>query len=169
MVKTGYAFIRESEGGRVELMSVGTISTDSKSTLSKRIQVISKTMAMLIKETRPDLAVVERVIVNINPKTSLALGEARGAILSTLTMQNIDIVELTPMQVKLGVTGKGRATKVQVATMVRQILKIPKNDILTNDETDAIACALSQREPKFKIVGNTAYHTIRFRRGKRRV
>ena len=84
--------------GRVELMSVGTISTDSKSTLSKRIQVISKTMAMLIKETRPDLAVVERVIVNINPKTSLALGEARGAILSTLTMQNIDIVELTPMQ-----------------------------------------------------------------------
>lgn len=95
----------------------------------------------LLEQHQPDLVAVERLFFTKNRTTGIAVGQARGVILECVESLGLRAVELTPNEVKQGVTGDGSATKQGVAKMVRLILG--RHDLkLIDDATDAIAIAL---------------------------
>ena len=95
----------------------------------------------IIENYNPDAMSIEELFFNNNAKTAINVAQARGVILVTARMHNLDIFEYTPLQVKQAVTGYGRADKIQVQRMVKMILneeKLPKLD----DVTDSMAMAI---------------------------
>src|SRR5690606_39274543 len=96
----------------------------------------------VIKDSGPDLIVVEELFFNTNAKTALIVGQARGVALLACEQEGISTVSYTPLQIKMALAGYGRAEKSQVAQMVKSLLNlktIPKPD----DITDALAAALT--------------------------
>lgn len=143
---TGYAFIREN-GNKIEAINYGVITTPAKMEFVDRLKVIAEDLNELIKRYKPDYAGIEKIYFAKNAKTAIDVGQARGAILLTLVQKNIPIVELTPLQVKQGITGYGKAEKRQIQEMVKSILglkSIPKPD----DAADALAIAITAMNSK---------------------
>jgi len=143
---TGFAFIRES-GNKVEPLNYGVIRTPAKMEFSERLKIIADDLAHLIKKYQPEYAGIEKIFFAKNTKTAIDVGQARGAILLTLVNHNVPIIELTPLQVKQGITGYGKAEKRQVQEMVKSILNlkaIPKPD----DAADALAIAITAMHSK---------------------
>lgn len=131
---TGYGLI---DDGRVE--NYGLIKPEGDTT-SLRIRSLYEKFSEIIENLNPDIAAVEEIIYNKNPKSFYLLGLAKGVILLALEEKGIEIHEIPPTRVKLAVTGNGRAKKDQVAYMVKKILGI--EDDLKEHITDALACAL---------------------------
>ena len=92
------------------------------------------------EEYRPDITVCEIVFVNVNPKSTLLLGQARGAAIGALVSRSLDVHEYTALQVKQALVGYGRASKNQVQVMVQRLLLLP--GIPSPDAADALACAV---------------------------
>ncbi|MFA5020701.1 MAG: crossover junction endodeoxyribonuclease RuvC [Patescibacteria group bacterium] len=137
---TGYGFIA-ADGGELELIAYGTIKTHKSSGLGERLSELEKQLSKLIDEYRPEIAVIEQLFFCNNAKTALIVGQARGVALLTAYNAGLKIFELTPLQVKQGITGYGGADKKQVQAMVKIILKLketPKPD----DAADALAMAI---------------------------
>ena len=125
----------------LELLDYGIIATSPKQTTGERLLKLYKEISALIKRLKPDVLVVEKLFFFKNLKTALPVSEARGVILLAAANQKIKVIELTPLQIKMGICGYGRADKQQVQKMLKEILdleKIPKPD----DAADAIAAAL---------------------------
>lgn len=138
---TGFAFLREKRDG-FEILNYGVIKTPSDIDFVDRLKILSKDLNQLIKKYKPDIAGVEKLFFAKNTKTAIDVGQARGVILLSLVQNNIPIIEITPLQVKQGITGYGKADKKQIQDMVKTILKlnsIPKPD----DSADAIAVAIT--------------------------
>lgn len=109
--------------------------------LSMRLREIHDDLSTCILETRPELAVVERLYFAANERTAMDVAHARGVILLTLEEHGIPILEPTPLQLKSGITGDGKADKTQMQQMLVQMLSlsdIPKPD----DAADALALAV---------------------------
>ncbi len=137
---TGYGLVRE-ENGQAVALAYGAITTPSDLPLPGRLKQIQRDLAAVVEQYRPDQSAVEQLFFNKNVRTALAVGHARGVVLLTLAQANLPVYEYTPLQVKLAVTGNGRADKGQVQQMVTLLLglsKIPKPD----DVADALAIAL---------------------------
>ncbi len=137
---TGYGFVCE-ENGQAVATTYGAITTPSDLPLPARLKQLHRDLVALIEQHRPDQAAVEQLFFNKNARTALAVGHARGVTLLALAQANVPIYEYTPLEVKLAVTGNGRAEKMQVQQMVTLLLnlnKIPKPD----DVADALAIAL---------------------------
>lgn len=137
--RTGYAII-EGSSSKPVLVSCGCITTNQKESLAVRLLEISNDLEKIIKKYKPATACVESLFFTTNAKTAIAVGQARGVIMLTLARNKMPIKEMTPLQVKMSVTGYGKAGKRQVQTMVMKILglkKIPKPD----DAADACAIA----------------------------
>jgi crossover junction endodeoxyribonuclease RuvC len=137
--RTGYAIIEEQQKKPV-LISCGCITTSKNEGLPNRLLEISQDLEKIIKKYKPTMACVESLFFSTNAKTAIAVGQARGAILLTLEKHKISIKELTPLQVKMSITGYGKADKRQVQTMIVKILNlksVPKPD----DAADACAIA----------------------------
>lgn len=109
---------------------------------SKRLNLIYEHLLKIVEEHHPDIAVVEKIFFTINQKTAIIVAEARGAILSALGKTNIQIMELSPTEIKSSITGSGSAKKEDIARMLPKIIKIDPN-ITQDDELDAIAGALA--------------------------
>ncbi len=138
---TGWAIVSE-EKGKVNLLSSGAITTSADLSTSDRLLKLHKLLSLLISKYHPDAASLESLFFNTNAKTALIVGQARGVIQLALSQQKIPIIEYTPLQVKMALTGYGRADKNQIQQMVKTILKLPK--ILSpNDVADAAAIALT--------------------------
>ena len=95
----------------------------------------------LVTQYKPDQAVVEIVFVNVNPQSTLLLGQARGAAITALVAGGVEVAEYTALQVKQAVVGNGKAAKVQVQHMVRRLLSLPGDP--SPDAADALACAIA--------------------------
>ncbi len=109
--------------------------------LSERLLEISKDLSEFLQNKKPELAVIERLFFATNEKTALDVAHARGVILSTVAASGIPVIEPTPLQMKLAITGDGQADKVQVQTMLKHLLKL--EDIPTPDDAaDALALAV---------------------------
>jgi crossover junction endodeoxyribonuclease RuvC len=108
--------------------------------LAPRLRTIHEGITEVIDTWKPDLASVEIVFVNINPQTTLALGQARGAAVAALAIRDLPVHEYTALQVKQSVVGYGRAGKEQVQAMVRRLLQLPGDP--SADAADALACAI---------------------------
>ena len=137
---TGYGLVRE-ENGQAVALAYGAITTPSDLALPDRLKLLQRELATVIEQHQPDQSAVEQLFFNKNVRTALAVGHARGVVLLTLAQANVPIYEYTPLEVKLAVTGNGRADKAQVQQMVTLLLslsKIPKPD----DVADALAIAL---------------------------
>ena len=142
LAKTGWGVIR-AQGGRAAYAGGGVLTTRAKLPHMERLRAIGDGLAEVLAAHTPALIAVERVFINRNYNTSLLLGEARGAALMTLLHANVPVVEISALQIKQSVTGKGRASKAQVALMVQHLLADLPQTPLPPDCTDALACALA--------------------------
>lgn len=131
------------EAGRAEvhMLTYGAITTPAGLPLSKRLLQISIDMEDLIGQTKPDVISIEELFFNNNITTGIAVAHGRGVILCAAEKCGIPLFEYTPSQVKLAVTGYGKAQKLQVMDMTKRILKlkaVPRPD----DAADALALAI---------------------------
>ncbi len=136
----GYGVVVTNSGG-VSPFSHGAITTSKDKPLSDRLAEIYSDMQRLIERFNPAAAAVEQLFYTSNQKTVIEVAEARGVILLALRERGVPIYEYTPLQVKMALTGYGRATKRQMMETTRLRLKldkIPRPD----DAADALAIAL---------------------------
>ena len=137
---TGFGMI-EKVGSRLAYLASGCIKTDASDSLPARLGTIHAGLRTLVAEHQPDQAAVEIVFVNVNPQSTLLLGQARGAAITALVVSGLDVAEYTALQVKQAVVGNGHADKVQVQHMVRRLLSLPAAP--SADAADALACAIA--------------------------
>jgi crossover junction endodeoxyribonuclease RuvC len=135
---TGFGLV-DADGNKLTYRASGVIRTGDGS-LPERLQKIHHGIVELVEEYRPDIAVCEIVFVNVNPKSTLLLGQARGAAIGALVSRSLDVHEYTALQVKQALVGYGRASKNQVQVMVQRLLLLP--GIPSPDAADALACAV---------------------------
>ena len=123
---TGFGVV-ESEGGALRYVASGTIKTESAEggSLPRRLQIIFDGVREIASRYEPTCASVEIVFVNVNPQSSLLLGQARGAALTALMAAQLVVAEYTALQMKKAVVGHGQAKKEQVQEMVRRLLALP--------------------------------------------
>lgn len=131
----------DSMGGRIKPVTYGTIQTEPKYTDAERLVMIYDGLKELYDRYQPDVIGVEQLFFNRNVTTAITVGQARGIILLTAQQAHIPILEFTPLQVKQGVTGYGRATKQQVIDMTMRLLGI-REKIKPDDAADALAMAI---------------------------
>jgi len=138
---TGCALVEEFKGKQVLIQSRAVFTPASMST-AKRLEKIYEALNDLINTYNPDVSALESLFFNTNAKTALIVGQARGVVQLVLEKNNIPITEYTPLQVKMALTGYGRADKNQIQMMVKTILKLPAV-LSPNDVADAAAIALT--------------------------
>lgn len=139
--RTGWGII-ETQGSKIKAISFGCIETKPNSEVGGRLFALHDEITNLIKEYKPQTLSIEELFFNKNVKTAFVVGQARGVILLAAAQHNLSVGIYTPPQVKMSLTGYGRAEKNQVGHMVKTILhleKIPKPD----DTADALAIALT--------------------------
>lgn len=137
---TGYGVV-ERAGSKLTLLDYGCVQTPSTDPLPQRLLTIHTALDALIVAHNPDLLGVERLFFNKNVQTAFAVGQARGVALLLAAQHGLPVVEFGPHEVKLAVTGYGRAPKEQVQRMVQAILgmtTLPRPD----DAADALAVAI---------------------------
>jgi crossover junction endodeoxyribonuclease RuvC len=135
---TGFGVI-EQQNKQIKYVTSGRIKT-SGSNLSERLKEIVEGVGEVIAQYGPDVAAIEKVFVNVNPQSTLLLGQARGAAIAAVVMKNVTVAEFTALQVKQSVVGNGHADKSQVQEMVRRLLNLPA--VPSTDAADALACAI---------------------------
>jgi len=131
----------EAERGQARMVTYGVITTPARLPLSRRLYQIGTDMEELIGQLKPDVISIEELFFNTNVTTGIAVAHGRGVLLYAAEKCGVPLYEYTPSQVKLAVTGYGKAEKRQVMDMTRQLLKlqkIPRPD----DAADALALAL---------------------------
>ncbi|TQR60641.1 crossover junction endodeoxyribonuclease RuvC [Campylobacter troglodytis] len=136
----GYAVV-ETRGGRASLIEAGLIKI-KPSSLQFQITELCEGLDLIFKAHSFDEVAIEDIFYAYNPKSVLKLAQFRGALSLKILQIHGEFAEYTPLQIKKTVTGNGKATKEQVAFMVRRLLGIQK-EIKPLDVTDAIAVALS--------------------------
>ena len=119
----------------------------------------------MITEGRPEQVAVEKVFVNVNPESTLLLGQARGAVICAAVSSRLPVSEYTALQVKQAVVGNGHARKEQVQEMVRRLLKLPGAP--SADAADALACAICHAHGG-QGLGAIATRGFRLKRGRLR-
>ena len=139
----GYGIIDEDRG-RLKLVDYGTVTTPAGMAMPRRLSIVHDGVAHIVRTYQPDAIAFEELFFANNVTTAIAVGQARGvAIIAARNSFSGEIYEYTPMQVKQGITGYGKADKAQVQQMVRLILNldhIPRPD----DAADALAIAICQ-------------------------
>ncbi|MGY3775945.1 crossover junction endodeoxyribonuclease RuvC [Helcococcus sueciensis] len=136
----GYGII-EKEGSKIKMLEYGSIQTKANTSTAIRLEIIFNELNQIIKEYKPDEVCYEKLFHEKNTKTFMAVSQARGVEILAGKINNLDIFEYTPLQIKTALTGYGRATKKQVQESVKRILNlqdIPKPD----DAADALAIAI---------------------------
>ena len=140
--RCGWGIIESVNSSKATSLNYGLIETSSHNKIEERLLEISEEIDRLIKENKPDVMAIEELFFGTNSKTALTVGQARGVILLEASRKKLPIFVYTPLQVKMALTGYGRADKNQIAQMVKAVLKlekIPKID----DTSDALAVALT--------------------------
>jgi len=137
---TGYGVIAVS-GNTHRFIAAGRISTSPSLPLPQRLMKIAEGLAAVITQHQPTHAAVEEVFVNMNPKSSLKLGQARGVSLLVPAQAGLPVAEYAARLVKQSIVGKGNAEKAQVAHMVKVLL--PQSSATSEDASDALAVALT--------------------------
>ena len=131
----------EADRGQARMVTYGAITTPAELPLSRRLYQIGTDMEDLIGQLKPDVISIEELFFNNNITTGIAVAHGRGVLLYAAERCGIPLYEYTPSQVKLAVTGYGKAEKRQVMDMTRRLLKLQKVP-RPDDAADALALAL---------------------------
>ncbi len=138
--RMGWAIVRR-QNTEVRSQNFGCLETSSQKKPEERLVEIYRFISDLVEKHKPSVLAIEELFFNNNAKTAFLVGQARGVVILAAAQKKIPVFIYTPLQVKVAVTGFGRAEKAQVGKMVKTILKlkeVPKPD----DTTDALAVAL---------------------------
>jgi crossover junction endodeoxyribonuclease RuvC len=135
---TGFGVL-DKVGQQLNYVASGCIKTPDGE-LPERLRAILNSLGEVIAQHRPDQIAVEKVFVNVNPQSTLLLGQARGAAICAAVLANLPVAEYTALQVKQAVVGNGHADKEQVQQMVQRLLKLSGTP--SPDAADALACAI---------------------------
>ena len=130
--------------------------------LAARLKAILDGLAEVIAAHAPVQVAVEKVFVNVNPQSTLALGQARGTAICAAVMAGLPVAEYTALQVKQSVVGNGHAAKEQVQHMVRRLLDLPGEP--SADAADALACAICHAHGG--MIGALSTRGFRVKRGR---
>ena len=139
---TGFGVI-DVRGSALSYVASGTISTQHLPVgeLPQRLKVLFDGIREVVQRYSPDCASVEIVFVNVNPQSTLLLGQARGACITALVSNDLPVAEYTALQMKQAVVGYGRADKTQVQSMVQRLLALP--GLPGPDAADALGLAIT--------------------------
>ncbi len=136
---TGFGVI-EKHGSKLRYIASGTIKTGLEGALPPRLKIILDGVREIVATYQPACAAIEKVFVNVNPQSTLLLGQARGAAISALVGADLDVAEYSPTQIKQAVVGTGKAAKPQVQDMVSRLLTLP--GLPGSDAADALGVAI---------------------------
>ena len=135
-------------GQRLQYVASGTVETgNSDIPVPQRLATLYQGIREVAEHYKPDAAAMEQVFLNVNPRSTLLLGQARGAAIASLVSDGLPMVEFSALEVKKAIVGTGRATKQQVQEMVKRLLNLAKAP--GTDASDALAiaiCAAHHRE-----------------------
>ena len=159
---TGFGIIGR-EGSRLSYVTSGCIRPDAGEDLPARLSVIFDSLTQLVAEHSPREAAIEKVFVNVNPQSTLLLGQARGAAICAAAAAGLPVHEYTAQAVKQSVVGAGNARKEQVQEMVRRLLALPGHP--SPDAADALACAICHAHGT-QGMGGLGTTGLRVRRGR---
>ncbi len=157
---TGFGVI-DKNGQRLGYVASGCVKS-GRGELAVRLKVLLDGLAEVIAAHRPQQVVVEKVFVNVNPQSTLALGQARGAAICAAVLAGLPVAEYTALQVKQAVVGNGQAGKAQVQHMVKRLLALAGDP--SPDAADALACAICHAHGA--RLGRLSMRGLRMRRGR---
>lgn len=147
----GYGVV-DLQGNHFGVCGYGAITTEVNMEMPDRLKLLYSNLMEVIETYQPEVASIEELFFNKNTKTALLVGQARGVALLACANSGLAIYEYTPLQIKQGLVGYGRAEKAQIQQMVKTILhlpEIPKPD----DTADALAAAICHGH-------SAAYHRL---------
>jgi crossover junction endodeoxyribonuclease RuvC len=159
---TGFGVI-DKTGQKLAYVTSGCVKSNEKDALPLRLKALLDGIGEVIATYTPNEAAVEKVFVNVNPQSTLLLGQARGAAISALVLAALPVAEYTALQIKQAVVGHGKAAKEQVGHMVMRLLQLPGEP--SADAADALACAICHAHGG-QGLGNIATHGFRVKNGR---
>ena len=137
----GYGAV-EGGAGRLTVRAYGHLTTPPSEPLAERLGALWRDLEDLLDDLRPDVVVVERVLFQVNARTAMSVGQASGLALAAAARRSVPVVQYSPNEVKLAVTGYGSATKEQVQAMVQVLLGLDERP-RPADRADALALAIT--------------------------
>ena len=146
VIDPGYAragaAVLSRANSRDTLLHSCCIETTADTPFAERIHAIVRGAEELIAAHRPSVMALERLYLSTNQKTAMQVAEVRGALIALAAAHNLPIVEFTPPQIKVAVTGNGAASKDEIMRMLPRLITFPSRERL-DDEYDAIAIGLT--------------------------
>lgn len=158
---TGFGVI--DRGERLRYVASGTIRSP-EGLLPDRLKVLLLGIQQVIAEYQPQEVAIEQVFVNINPQSTLLLGQARGVVMAGALLAGLPVHEYTALQIKQSVVGHGHAAKEQVQMMVKQLLAIQGE--IKPDAADGLACAICHVQHVNPAFAGLATRGLKVRRGR---
>ena len=142
---TGFGVV-DTEGAALHYVASGTIQTSPKdgALLPERLKILFDGITEVVKRYEPEVSACEIVFVNVNPQATLLLGQARGACLTALVANGLNVSEYTALQLKKAVVGYGRADKAQMQEMVKRLLQLP--GLPGKDAADALGLCITHAQ-----------------------
>lgn len=138
---TGYGVVGLTVEGHFELLACGVIRTEAGVPMQLRLRELFEDLRRIIAEFQPDSLAVEKLFFGRNVTTAISVGQARGAVLLAAAMENLDVFEYTPAEIKQAIAGYGNAEKRQVQEMVQRLLDLPFIPT-PDDAADGVAVAV---------------------------
>ena len=143
---TGYGILSVNEK-KITYRASGSIITNPEYEEYLRLKEIFQGLTEIVERFKPNQAVVEKIFVNVNAASTLSLGQARGVAIAALARHQIQIHEISALEIKKSVVGTGRASKRQVQFMIKELLNLNKTP--GPDAADALACAMAWNNKVF--------------------
>jgi len=140
--RVGMAVLEKNTSGKERLIHSECFKTKPSLPFPERLNLIGGRVRELIGKHKPEALSIEKLYFETNQKTAMRVSEARGVIIYEAAREGIPVHEYTPLQIKIAVTGYGKADKDQVNSMVQKLIPLP-GKISSDDEMDAIACGLT--------------------------
>lgn len=135
--------VLEKDGNKETLLFSECITTSKQETFESRLSLIGKKLSEILTTYAPQELAIEKLFFAKNQTTAMNVAEVRGVILYLSHNAKLSIHEYSPPQIKVAITGYGKASKDDIANMVPKILGTSLNKNLLDDELDAIAIALT--------------------------
>lgn len=149
--RVGVAVIN-GERGKEKLLYSSCIITSRRDSHEKRLYAISKEIRKIINGLKPEVLAIEKLFFNLNKTNAIKVAEGRGAILSLAGEFGIDVFEYSPQEIKLGITGYGKASKNDIEFIIGKTMDLDiKKEKRLDDEFDAIAVAVTHSLRKGSI------------------
>ncbi len=141
--RTGWGLI-VSTANQLSFLDCGTIKSDAALPMATRLKQLYEGVAEVIARHQPHEAAIEETFVNVSGSSTLKLGQARGALILTLSLHHLPVSEYSATMVKKSVVGSGHADKAQVGMMVGTLLPASKSHpgMKSADAADALAIAI---------------------------